>query len=211
MKRSRAIADCQLPISDLIFDLESCYDLSKESMDGNQSAIDNRKSAMLVECVPNFSEGRKPETVARIVQAIESVHGARVLDRHIDPDHNRSVITFVAEPEQVIDAALRAVAIATELIDLRTHAGEHPRIGATDVLPFVPVRGVTMDQCVALAHEAGRRIWQELSIPVYFYERAALRPDRIRLEKVGGKGIEHLSTENETYPVRVPDNGEKRI
>src|SRR5207237_7102305 len=115
-----------------------------------------------------------------------SVHGARVLDRHIDPDHDRWVITFVPPPEHAIEAALRAVATATDLIDLRTHAGEHPRIGATDVLPFVPVRGVTMDECVALAHEAGRRIWQELSIPVYFYVRVALRPDRIRLVKVRG-------------------------
>src|SRR5256884_8375966 len=114
----------------------------------------NPKSATrnLVECVPNFSEGRKPETIRRIERAIESIPGARVLDRHIDPDHNRSVITFVAQPEQVIEAALRAVATATELIDLRTHAGEHPRIGATDVLPFVPVRGVTMDECRSEEH-----------------------------------------------------------
>jgi glutamate formiminotransferase/glutamate formiminotransferase/formiminotetrahydrofolate cyclodeaminase len=171
-----------------------------------QSAIRN-----LVECVPNFSEGRKPETIRRIERAIESIHGARVLDCHIDPDHNRSVITFVAQPDDLIEAALRAVATATELIDLRTHAGEHPRIGATDVLPFVPVRGVTMDECVALAHEAGRRIWQELSIPVYFYERAALRPDRIRLEKVRGKGIEQLRADIEIDPDRAPDIGEKRI
>ena len=174
--------------------------------------IRNQQSASrnLVECVPNFSEGRKPETIRRIERAIESIHGARVLDRHIDPDHNRSVITFVAPPEHLIEAALRAVGTATELIDLPTHAGEHPRIGATDVLPFVPVRGVTMDECVALAHEAGRRIWQELSIPVYFYERAALRPDRIRLEKVRGKGIEQLRREIETNPDRAPDVGEKR-
>src|SRR5713226_5113062 len=114
----------------------------------------------IVECVPNFSEGRKPETVREIARAIESVRGAVVLDRHMDADHNRSVITFVAAPEVVVDAALRAVATATELIDLRAHAGQHPRIGATDVLPFVPVSGVTMNDCVALAHEAGRRIWQ---------------------------------------------------
>ena len=94
---------------------------------------------MLVECVPNFSEGRKGETVERIARAIESVPGATVLNRHLDADHNRSVITFVAEPQYVIDAALRAVATAAELIDLRKHAGEHPRIGATDVLPFIPV------------------------------------------------------------------------
>jgi len=172
----------------------------------SQSAIRN-----LVECVPNFSEGRKPQTIRRLERAIESIPGARVLDRHIDPDHNRSVITFVAPPDQVLEAALRAVATATELIDLRSHAGEHPRIGATDVVPFVPVRGVTMEECVALAHEAGRRIWQELSIPVYFYERAALRPEHVRLEKVRGKGIEQLRTEIETNPNRAPDVGEKRI
>src|SRR5947208_16645329 len=165
----------------------------------------------LVECVPNFSEGRKPETVQRIERAIESIHGARVLDRHIDPDHNRSVITFVAPPEHAIEAALRAVATATELIDLRTHAGEHPRIGATDVLPFMPVSGVTMDQCVALAHEAGRLIWQELRIPVYFYERAALRPDRARLENVRGRGFEQLRVEIGKNPDRAPDVGEPKL
>lgn len=177
----------------------------------SESAIGNRKSTMLVECVPNFSEGRKPETVEQIARAIESVKGAVVLDRHLDADHNRSVITFVAAPEVVVDAALRAVATATELIDLRTHTGEHPRIGATDVLPFVPVSGVTMDKCVALAHEAGQRLWQELSIPVYFYERAALRPDRERLENVRGKGFEELRDEIITKPGRAPDIGDNRV
>jgi glutamate formiminotransferase len=171
----------------------------------------NRKSAMLVECVPNFSEGRKSETVERIARAIESVTGATVLNRHMDADHNRSVITFVAGPEFVIEAALRAVAAAAELIDLRQHTGEHPRIGATDVLPFIPVSGVSMDECVALAHEAGQRIWQELSIPVYFYERAARRPDRIRLENVRGKGFECLREEIKTNPDRQPDVGEPRL
>jgi glutamate formiminotransferase/glutamate formiminotransferase/formiminotetrahydrofolate cyclodeaminase len=171
-----------------------------------QSAIPN-----LVECVPNFSEGRNPKTITRIEQSIQSVRGVRVLDRHIDPDHNRSVITFVASPEHIIDAALRAVGEATELIDLRTHAGEHPRIGATDVLPFVPVRGVTMAECVDLAHAAGQRIWRELSIPVYFYERAALRPDRVRLEKVRGKGIEQLRRDIEIDSQRAPDIGERKI
>ena len=166
---------------------------------------------MLVECVPNFSAGRKAETVARIARAIESVKGAIVLDRHIDSDHNRSVITFVAAPEVIVDAAVRAVSMATELIDLRKHRGEHPRIGATDVLPFVPVSGVTMDGCVALAHEAGRRIWQELSIPVYFYERAALRPDRVRLENVRGEGFEKLREEIATNPERLPDVGEPKL
>jgi len=166
---------------------------------------------MLVECVPNFSEGRKAETVERIAHAIESVRGATVLNHHMDADHNRSVITFVAEPRLVVAAALRAVATAAELIDLRTHSGQHPRIGATDVLPFIPVSGVTMDECVALAHDAGQRIWHELSIPVYFYERAALRPERARLENVRGKGFEHLSGEIEKNLDRAPDVGEARL
>jgi len=162
---------------------------------------------MLVECVPNFSEGRKPEIVDQIARAIRSVRGAVVLDRHIDPDHNRSVITFVSDPASIVEAAVRAVAMAALLIDLRSHAGEHPRIGATDVLPFVPVSGVTIDDCVALAHEAGDRIWRELSIPVYFYERAALRPDRARLENVRGKGFEDLREVIATDPDRRPDVG----
>src|SRR5437868_1795735 len=172
-----------------------------------QSAIRNR----LVECVPNFSEGRKADTVDRIARAIESVRGAVVLNRHIDFDHNRSVITFVAEPQVIVDAAVIAVATAKELIDLRHHAGVHPRIGATDVLPFVPVSGVTMDECVTLAHQAGERIWQELAIPVYFYERAALCPDRVRLEQVRGQGFEWLREEIKTNPDRAPDVGEPKM
>jgi glutamate formiminotransferase len=166
---------------------------------------------MLVECVPNFSEGRKGETVERIARAIQSVKGTTVLNRHVDADHNRSVITFVGDPVAVVEAAVRAVATAAELIDLRTHAGEHPRIGATDVLPFIPVSGVTMDQCVALAHDAGLRIWCDLAIPVYFYDRAALRPNRFRLENVRGRGFEHLRAEIGTNPERVPDIGEPKL
>jgi len=165
----------------------------------------------LVECVPNFSEGRKPEVVEQIAREIESAGATTVLNRHIDPDHNRSVITFVAAPERIVEGALRAVAKAAELIDLRQHGGEHPRIGATDVLPFVPVSGVTIDDCVALAHAAGNRIWNELSIPVYFYERAALRSDRERLEHVRGKGFEKLREEIATNPDRKPDIGDARL
>jgi len=180
-------------------------------MTQTESAIGNQKSAMLVECVPNFSEGRKVETIERIEHAIASVHGATVLNHHIDPDHNRSVITFVAHPDVIVDAALRAVATAAELIDLRTHAGVHPRIGATDVLPFVPVSGLTIDQCVAIAHEAGRRIWDELNVPVYFYERAALHPDRARLESVRGNGFEWLREHIASDPARAPDIGERKL
>ena len=138
----------------------------------------------LVECVPNFSEGRNPETVRQIAAAIASVETACVLDRHIDPDHNRSVITFVATAERVVEAAFAGVKCASELIDMRRHEGVHPRLGATDVLPFVPIRGVTIDDCVALAHDAGSMIARELSIPVYYYERAALHPERVNLEDV---------------------------
>lgn len=165
----------------------------------------------LVECVPNFSEGRKEETVERLIDVIESVEGAAVLDTHMDADHNRSVITFVADAEWVVEAAFRAAALATELIDLREHKGEHPRVGAMDVLPFVPVRGVTMEDCVALAHAAGERIARELGIPVYFYERAARRPDRVNLEDVRRKGFEELRDEIEIIEARAPDLGERRV
>ncbi|MDQ2856249.1 MAG: glutamate formiminotransferase, partial [Acidobacteriota bacterium] len=146
----------------------------------------------IVECVPNFSEGREIETVGRLQEAIQSVASAVVLGTHLDTDHNRSVITFVAAPERIVEAAVRVVALAAKLIDLRQHLGVHPRLGATDVLPFVPVRGVTMEECVSLAHDAGRRIAGELGIPVYFYEHAALRPDRAKLENVRRRGFEEL-------------------
>jgi glutamate formiminotransferase len=161
----------------------------------------------LVECVPNFSEGRKPETVRRISEAIAAVETACVLDTHVDPDHNRSVITFVASPANIVEAAVRAVRRAAELIDMRTHHGEHPRLGATDVLPFVPISGVTMDDCVRLAHEAGKRIANELSIPVYYYERAALRPDRVNLEDVRRGMLELLREQISVNPERAPDEG----
>ena len=166
----------------------------------------------LVECVPNFSEGRKVETIDRLAHAIEAVEGAVVLDMHMDADHNRSVITFVAKADVVVDAAVRVVALASELIDLRHHSGQHPRVGATDVLPFVPVSGVRMEDCVALAHEAGERIWRELGIPVYFYERAALRHDRMNLEDVRRKGFEELRAQiGDPTLGRTPDSGEPRV
>lgn len=164
----------------------------------------------LIECVPNFSEGRRPERVQLIADAISAVESACVLDTHIDPDHNRSVITFVATPERVVEAAVNAVRRASELIDMRTHQGEHPRLGATDVLPFVPVRGVTMDDCVRIAHEAGAVIARQLSIPVYFYERAAKRPERVNLEDVR-RGALELLREQITNPERAPDEGRPRV
>jgi glutamate formiminotransferase/formiminotetrahydrofolate cyclodeaminase len=162
----------------------------------------------LVECVPNFSEGRKVETVERLARVIESVEGAVVLDLHVDADHNRSVITFVAEADVVVEAAVRACRLASELIDLRQHTGQHPRVGALDVLPFVPVREVTMEECVELAHQAGERIAHELQIPVYFYERAAKRPERVKLEDVRRNGFEQLREEiAKTELQRAPDVG----
>lgn len=165
----------------------------------------------LVECVPNFSEGCKVETIDRLAKTIETVDTACVLDTHMDPDHNRSVITFVAAPEMIVEAALKVVAVASELIDMRHHRGEHPRLGATDVLPFVPVSGVTMDDCVKLAHSAGKRIARELSIPVFFYERAALKPDRVNLEDVRRGALELLREQIALEPSRSPDLGPLRV
>jgi glutamate formiminotransferase len=165
----------------------------------------------IVECVPNFSEGRRTETVRRLSEAIEVVPSAVVLGTHLDTDHNRSVITFVAPPENIVEAAVRVVAMAVKLIDLRLHMGVHPRLGATDVLPFVPVRGVTMEECVRLAHEAGQRIAGELGIPVYFYEQAALRADRAKLENVRRQGFEELRGVIESDPKRQPDMGPLQV
>jgi len=167
-----------------------------------QSPISN-----LVECVPNFSEGRNSDTVTALSRAIETVDTTCVLDRHLDPDHNRSVITFVAAPEKIVDAAVAVVARAAELIDMRAHKGEHPRLGATDVLPFIPISGVTMEDCVRFAHQAGERIASELSIPVFFYERAALRPDRVNLEDVRRGALELLREQIAVQPTRAPDIG----
>lgn len=165
----------------------------------------------LVECVPNFSEGRKPQTISRLVEAIQSVPTACVLDTHIDPDHNRSVITFVASAAMVVEAAVRAVSTAAELIDMRTHQGVHPRLGATDVLPFVPIRGVSLADCATLAHEAGGRIGVELGIPVFFYERAALRPERVNLEEVRRGALELLREQIASKANRAPDAGPLQV
>ncbi|HKZ79406.1 MAG TPA: glutamate formimidoyltransferase [Pyrinomonadaceae bacterium] len=165
----------------------------------------------IVECVPNFSEGRKRDVIQNLAGEIAGTEGACVLDMHIDPDHNRSVITFVATPEHVVEAAVRVTARAAELIDMRTHQGEHPRLGATDVLPFVPIEGVTIEDCSLLARQAGRRIAKELSIPVYFYERAALRSDRVNLEDVRRGALELLREQIAVAPDRAPDFGPLRV
>ncbi|HTZ72446.1 MAG TPA: glutamate formimidoyltransferase [Candidatus Aquilonibacter sp.] len=165
----------------------------------------------LVECVPNFSEGANISVIDAIAAAIRSVPGVLLLDRSSDPDHNRTVITIAGGPEAVLEAALRAVGTAAELIDLRKHRGEHPRIGATDVLPFVPVSGVTLEDCAALAHAAGREIWQRYRIPVYFYEAAAIRPERESLANVRKGGFEGLREAIQSDPGRTPDIGEPRL
>src|SRR6266436_1975694 len=138
----------------------------------------------LIECVPNFSEGRDPAKVDAIVAAMSSVPGVYVLDREMDADHNRSVVTLAGEPDAVAEAAILGAGKAMELIDLTKHSGAHPRVGATDVLPFIPIDGVTIEDCVALARRVGNEIWKRHRIPVFFYEAAATRPDRINLENV---------------------------
>lgn len=138
----------------------------------------------LIECVPNFSEGRDAAVVEQIESAIGSVAGVLLLDRHMDADHHRSVITFAAPAGCVVEAAVRGVERAAELIDLTRHAGEHPRIGAADVVPFVPLEGVTMEECAALAHQAGQQIWRRSAVPVYFYGAAARSPERVSLARI---------------------------
>ena len=165
----------------------------------------------LIECVPNFSEGRDHKKIEALLAAMSGIKGARVLDLHVDPDHNRSVVTLAGEPEPVAQAALRGVGKAAELIDLRHHRGEHPRIGATDVLPFVPVEGVTMENCVALAWQTGQEIWTRYKVPVYFYEEAALRPERKRLESVRSGEFEYLRDEVLRNADRTPDIGGPRL
>lgn len=160
----------------------------------------------VVECVPNFSEGRRPEVVEQIVAEARLVAGVTVLDVKPDNDHNRMVLTFIGEPEPVAEAAFRCCRKASELIDMEVHQGEHPRLGATDVIPFVPIAGVSMDDCVRLAEQVGQRIAEELSIPVYLYERAARLPERVNLADVRRGEYEGLKAAIST-PERQPDFG----
>lgn len=165
----------------------------------------------LVECIPNLSEGRRPEVVEAIVRAIQSVGGAVVLNYSSDPDHNRSVVTFVGAPDAVVEAAYAGIRVAATLIDMDKHEGMHPRIGATDVVPFVPLAGTTMADCVALAHELGKRVGNELGIPVYLYEESATRPERKQLEQVRRGQYEILKTSIATDPQRIPDYGPLKV
>ncbi len=165
----------------------------------------------IVECIPNFSEGCDAQKIELIAAAIASVDGVAVLDRTMDADHNRSVITFAGEPQGVLLAAIRAAATAVELIDLNQHTGEHPRMGALDVLPFVPIKNVTMEECVDLARKAGERIAEELGIPVFLYEQAATRADRVDLANVRRGGFEVIREEILFHPDRKPDFGPRQI
>lgn len=161
----------------------------------------------LIECVPNFSEGRDRQKVEALVAAMSETAGAWVLDLHSDPDHNRSVVTLAGAPEAIVESALRGVGKAAQLIDLRRHTGEHPRIGAIDVLPFVPIEGLNMKECVRLARSVGEEIWARHKIPVYFYEEAAMRPKRKKLESLRSGEFEYLRDEALRNPHRTPDIG----
>src|SRR6266480_3220911 len=165
----------------------------------------------LIECVPNFSEGRRPEIVAAIRDAIAAVEGASVLDVSSDASHNRSVITFIAPVDTAVDAAFAGIRAASERIDLCKHTGEHPRIGATDVVPFIPLEGSTMEDCIALARALGERVGRELKIPVYLYERAATSPARENLADVRRGEFEGLREELGNNPARDPDFGPAKI
>ena len=165
----------------------------------------------IVECIANYSEARRPEVVEAIIQSIRAVHGTRLLDRHSDLDHNRTVLTFIGPPPAVEEAAFQSIAQAARLIDLDHHTGEHPRIGATDVVPFVPISGITMEECVAMARRLGSRVGQELGIAVYLYEEAATRPERQNLENIRRGQYETLKAEIATNPERAPDFGPARL
>jgi glutamate formiminotransferase / formiminotetrahydrofolate cyclodeaminase len=164
----------------------------------------------LVECVPNFSEGRDPAKVDAIVEAMK-VGGVYLLDREMDADHNRCVITLVGERDAIQEAAIRGVGKAAELIDLTKHQGAHPRMGASDVVPFIPIDGVTIEDCVAMARNVGEQIWKRFQIPVYLYEAAAASPERTNLENIRRGQFEGIRDEIATNPARRPDFGELRM
>lgn len=165
----------------------------------------------IIESIPNFSEARRSDVVAQIVGEIESVNEVVILDQHSDIDHNRTVVTVVGPPEAVEQAVFQAIAKAGELIDLENHTGEHPRIGATDVVPFVPISDVKMVECVELARRLGKRVGEELNIPVYLYEEAATQPDRKNLENIRRGQYESLKQEIEENPAKKPDFGPSKL
>ena len=165
----------------------------------------------LVECIPNFSEGRHPEVITQIAGAIASVEGIYLLDTSSDIDHNRTVITFAGAPGIIGEAAYRGIAKAAELIHMDTHKGVHPRIGATDVMPFVPLRDVTMQDCVEIARVLGQRVGDDLQIPVYLYEKAATIPERQNLAEVRRHPYEKLKNTIQSDPARKPDYGPSQL
>src|SRR5712692_2840613 len=167
--------------------------------------------APLVECVPNFSEGRDQATIDALRAALTGVPGVRLLDVQADAAHHRSVFTLVEPPAAAAEAAFRAIDVARERIDMTRHSGQHPRMGATDVVPFIPVRDVTMDECVALARQLAERVGRDLEIPVYLYARAAARPERERLPDVRKGEFEGLRERIGTDPGADPDFGPRRI
>ena len=163
-------------------------------------------SGPVVECVPNFSEGRDARRVEAIVAAMR-VEGVHLLDWSMDADHNRSVVTIAGEPAAVVEAAVRGAGKAVDLIDLTRQQGVHPRIGAADVIPFVPISGIKLEQCVLLARQAGLEIWRRFGVPVFFYEAAAARPDRANLENVRRGQFEGLREAVRKESARRPDLG----
>ncbi len=163
----------------------------------------------IVESVPNFSEGRRQEVIAALVTAIQAP-GVRLLDHSSDADHNRTVITVAGEPDAVLEGVFRAVAVAAQTINLFEHRGAHPRIGATDVAPIVPIEGITLAECVSLAHRLGKRIGEELHLPVYLYAAAATRPERKRLPDIRRGEFEGL-LETIHLPERTPDYGPAQV
>jgi glutamate formiminotransferase len=164
----------------------------------------------LVECVPNFSEGRDKARLDAIIDAMK-MDGVYLLDREMDADHNRCVITLVGDPVNTAEAAIRGVGKAAELIDLTKHTGAHPRLGAADVVPFIPIEGVTLEDCVAMARRVGEEIWKRLKVPVYLYEAAAQTPERQNLENVRRGQFEGLREEVKTNPARQPDYGDAEL
>jgi glutamate formiminotransferase/formiminotetrahydrofolate cyclodeaminase len=160
----------------------------------------------IVECVPNFSEGRNPEIIDAIASSIRAVADVRLLSAEPDKDYNRSVVTFIGEPHAVVEAAYQATKVASERIDMQTHKGEHPRLGAVDVVPFVPISGLTMDDCVKLAHKYGKRVSEDFRIPIYLYEFAATKPERRNLATIRKGEYEGLS-EKLKDPAWKPDYG----
>ncbi len=165
----------------------------------------------LVECIPNYSDARRPEVVEAIIASIQAIKGVQILDRHSDLDHNRTVITLIGAPAAVEEAAFQSIKKAAELINLDEHSGAHPRIGATDVVPFVPIADLSMADCIELARHLGKRVGEELSIPVYLYEEAATRPERQNLENIRKGQYEGLKEEVLHNPERSPDFGPAQL